>query len=218
MKRKSRHLTFSALISVLVLLGLWIWRVNYLNANLKYRPITENYNTGEMVPLEDNYLYDPVEDPSGYYVRVDSADIYHYEDFAKEIGLETDDYYYKSTAIDRDSYVYVLNVTFRNTDNENGVVRFGCFSLLDKSLLLNVDYTLWNQMEPKWAGYDMLRLKLNSEASLRIPFTVNMFKSQLTYNWAMRNILKDSFSLCISHFPVRKLIVVDNITFKEHEL
>lgn len=216
MKRKKLRQICCVVLSALVLFGLWVWRVNYLNTNLKYKTKTENYVSGEMVPIEDNYFYDLMEDPAGYYVRVDSADVYHYEDFAKEIGLETDYYYYKSMAIDPDSYVYVLNVTFKNTDNENGVIRFGCFDLMDKSLLLNVDYTLWNQMEPEWAGYEMLKLKLHSEVSLRIPFTVNMYRSQLTYRWAMRHIREDSFSLCISHFPVRKLIAVDNVSFKEY--
>lgn len=217
MKRRTLWILCCVLLLAVILLGLWTWKVYSVNANLKYRPQTETYVTGEMVALGDNYFYDTKEDPDGYYVRVDSADVYHYEDFAKEIGLETDDYYYKSTAIDPNSYVYVLNVTFKNDDNENGVIRFGCFSLLDESLMLRVDHTLWNQMEPEWAGYDMLKLKQYSEATLRIPFTVNMYSSQYTYRWAMQNIREDTFWLCISHFPVRKLIEVDNVVYKENE-
>lgn len=195
--------------------ALSVWGVSFARANdLKYKPVTEIYETGEVVDIGKNYFDSVQENVDGYTIRVNGAVIRDYKTYIESLGGEIDYEEYAEMGVAPPKYVYDVEVTMTNSDNTEGRINLNWYELQDMSLTLPIDFTLWNLLAPQIAGSSVFTLKQNSEAVIHFPFVEQPMNGMVDEDATNKMIENDTFYLCVSHYPVRKLIRIDNVTLE----
>ena len=201
-----RACLFLFLILIGLFLVLCIWGAVQTNRN-KISPQVETYYVGETVDIGKNFFADSAEDPSGYTIRVNSAELVNYEDFLSSNGGNVADLYF-SSGYPAPKYTYLVNVTICNEGNETGAIMALNYALYNQSLKIPVDYYLWGLMDENFSGEPGFRLRTNSEMNITIPFTPMTSDTGINNEKITQRMESEEFYFCISEFPVRKQIQI----------
>lgn len=167
----------------------------------------ETYSMGETVDIGKNFFSDSVEDPGGYTIRVNSAELVSYEDLLASCGIDPVDLGF-SGEVPVPQYTYMVNVTISNEDNETGAIMVLNYALHNQSLKIPVDYYLWGLMDKSFSGEPGFRLQTNSEKNVMIPFTPMALDTRTNNEEITRRMESETFFFCVSEFPVRKQIQI----------
>lgn len=188
-------------IMALILIGVRVHLVNEGSLQME----TEHYEMGEWVNLDGTILSSrSSENPNGYSLRINSAQIVSYNEYIEEFGLNKTAV---KTGLDEKSVV-VLELEVRNVGNDKGGIPLLPMLLTPdrKNTFYIWNDKLWAENEPNSNDSLYLAIKRDSEYATHIPFTMNNFDDQLT---AFKAPITDSrFTLCVANAPVRKVIDV----------
>ena len=191
LKRKS---TIAVLSILACLVGLASWMAAFYHTNhLPYQIPDKIYQTGDFVPVGNNYFISPDENPDGYSVQVNDAKLLTYQQLFEQYNLD----YHEYSRLDEygnveSNYVYDIELNISNTDNTTGYIFFGRYLLVDKSLTLFYNSTI-----------QALVYK-----TLHFFFTPSTGAVQKRVRKVEKMLTEDVFSLCVSEFPARLLIKI----------
>ena len=147
------------------------------------------------------------EDPSGYTIQVNNAELVSYEELLASCGADPADLGFSKEA-PIPQYTYMVNVTIRNEGNETGAIMALNYALYHQSLKIPVDYYLWGRMDKSFTGEPGFRLQTNSEKNITIPFTPMPLDARTNNEEMTRRMESAEFYFCVSEFPVRKQISI----------
>lgn len=167
----------------------------------------ELYSMGETVNIGKDFFADPSENPSGYTIRVNGAELVNYEELLARCGVTTADLCY-TEGFPAPQYTYLVNVTICNEENETGAIMALNYALYNQALKIPADYYLWGLMDSTFPGEPGFRLQTNSEMNITIPFTPMPTDTGINNEEITRRMESEEFYFCVSEFPVRKQIRV----------
>ena len=167
----------------------------------------EVFSTGDTVELGPNYFVDAGEDPTGYAIRVNGAELVEYEPFLESMGGTAVGFGF-SEGYPPPKYTCLLHVTIRNTDNESGAIMALNYALYNGALKIPVDYSLWGLMDPNLTGTPGFRLQKDTEVDITIPFTPMPSSTGVNNKEVSRRMESERLFFCISEFPVRKMVEI----------
>lgn len=207
-KRKSAF----AVLSVLVcLIALTSWLAAFYHTNhLPYQIPDKIYKAGDWVPLGSNYFVSADENPDGYSVQVNSAELLTYQQLFEQYDLDSHEY----SRLDeygnvKSNYVYDVELTISNMDNTTGCIFFGRYLLIDQSLTLFYDSTIQAIVYPEFADVGSLKLEPGASKTFHFFFTPSTGAIQKNARKVEKMLAEDTFSLCVSEFPTRLLIKLE---------
>lgn len=200
-------LLFLALIGVFIVLC--VCGAVQTNRN-KISQQVETYSMGETVDIGKNFFTDSAEDPSGYTIRVNSAELVNYEDLLANYGVTAADLCY-TKEFPAPQYTYLVNVTICNEENETGAIMALNYALYNQALKIPVDYYLWGLMDKTFPGEPGFRLQTNSERNITIPFTPMPSDTGINNEEITQRMESEEFYFCVSEFPVRKQIKISEL-------
>lgn len=202
---KKRKVTAIAL-SILFLMLLVLWFIKCYSTNTRaFHQNEEYYKIGEYVNLDGDFFFNVNEKTKGYSIKVNSYEIVNYNDFYNSYHQEIPCYDGVSL-----KNILMVNVTVRNELNTDGCLPFKGFALYNGALQVPIDFEALNLIDPKIEGSGVLRLIENSQVTLTFPFS-SMPLDETTNSKKLNYILENEpLLLCVSEFPVRKLITVHN--------
>lgn len=187
------------------------WGMSYHRANQSpFQVPTENYPKGSQVDIGMNFFDGTSENPVGYKLQVCSSAVKTYSEMLKELGQDNnavpliDEYGYP-----RPDYVYDVELKVNNDDNTDGYVVISRYMLVDRALVLEMDYALWGMLFPDAQGAAAIKLKPGTEMTIHIPFVPSARSTRLYKDSTNSRMKSDDFSLCISEYPVRKLLEIN---------
>lgn len=202
-ERHHKMVSFASFAILIILLVVWFIKFKDTNT-LKYKPVIEYYSG--TVDIGNNFFFDADENPDGYSLKVESAKAIKYQDFLDfyNIKVSSEDEYYT-----KPEYVYDLEITVTNNYNTDGYIFAGKYCLYNNSLQLPINHELWNLIAPEIDGYQVFKVKKGTHITVHLPFTA-MPADQLTNSKEVtRRILNEEFYLCISEFPVTKMLSLE---------
>lgn len=199
---------FAALLvmACLLILASWYAAFSYTN-HLPYQIPDKIYQAGDVVPLGNNYFVSPNENPDGYSVQVNNAELLTYPEVFEKYSLDYRDF----SRLDeygnvKSNYVYDVELTISNVDNTSGYVLFGRYLLINKSLTLFYDSTIQALVYPEFTGIGSLKLEPGTSKTLHFFYTPSTGATQKNARKVKQMLTEDIFSLCVSEFPTRLLI------------
>lgn len=201
-ERKTKFLFYCGFVltGLLIWLGMRIYTIN----NDAFRQNEIISEMGDTVNLDGNFFFDSRENTEGYSICVNKTEIVEYIPYMKKYGKDV----IENPEMPISPYIFLVNLTVKNKGNTNGYLNTTGFSLVNGSLLMPIDYEIWNIIDSSIAGNIFLVLRRNSEATLTIPFTAQPLDVAMNKEELERRIKKEEFYFCISEFPTRKLIKV----------
>ena len=151
-----------AIILLLVIIIIYIVRVVYINTH-NLAPKNVSYKIGDVVDLNNDYFDNSLEKMDGYSISVLNTDIISINDFMQK-------YNGYNNEMNAD-YMYLLNVEFRNIDNDYGTnagIDLGQYILQESSYINFIDREAFSLIN----GFDNIKfaLRRNSKKELIIPF------------------------------------------------
>ena len=203
----NRIIIIASAIILVLLIVLWIVQFNITNSKA-IPQLVEYYEPGEYVEIGDNFYVDAAEKLDGYAIRVNGAKLYDYEQFLLDNGCDEYLEFQKENDQDYYKYIVVLDISMKNVENYEGSVMAIKFALYNGSLNMPVDFTVWDDIDEHFEGYQYLRLMPNSEADMLIPFSPMPLNANTAGDEIERRLLEEDFYFCICEFPVRKMIRV----------
>lgn len=206
LKIRRKYLFLSLSIVLLILLVLWAFQFEKTN-RLKYSQQVEVYEMGEMVEIGENFFVDDNEKLDGYSIRVNGAKLVEYQDFIESNGEVVNEADF-SEAYPMPKYIYLLNITMKNTENTEGSVMALKYALYHNSLQLPVDFTVWGLIDENFEGYPYIKVKENTEAEITVPFVPMAADLGMDAKRIESMMEEDPFYFCICEFPIRKMIKV----------
>lgn len=186
-----------------------VWGVFFARTNdLKYRPETAIYPAGETVEIGKNYFEAVTENPDGYSICVKGATLRDYRGYTESLGGTVDDKMYAAIGVDPPKYVYDVEIVLRNENNTEGLIHLYRYSLQDQSLTIPIDFELWGLLAPQIKGNAVFRLQPGTEETVHLPFVPEPRNGTVNEAKTERMMENDTFYLCVSHYPTRKLLEV----------
>lgn len=209
MKKTKRYgWRIAAAVFVAAVLGGWLWRVVWLNANT---PKAERcvYEMGESVPYGEDFIYSSREQYGEYSVTVKSATVMTLSDYlAKyQLTLPEDD----ATTFWSDNVIDLV-AEFRRTggaaDEETPTSGIDLFStlLVTENLRLPVKWELFYQMYPHLDGSSGFALRPDTSMELHLPYAPETAANQQVAD--ARYLRTHTFYLDITLYPHKKQIAV----------
>jgi len=185
-----------------------VWGIAYYHANqTPFQVPTEYYAKGDLVDIGRNFFDMADENPEGYKLQVQNAGVMTFSAMLEELGEDEE----AVALVDADGYPrpeYVYDVTLRivNSGNTAGYVLLSRYMLTDKALTLDMNYDLWELLYPEQPGLVALTLDPDSEITIRVPFTASPRNQRKFNNLTNQRISTGEFAMCISEYPVRKML------------
>ncbi len=201
----------TALVGILAVIIAFISLCMYNGVRInqdKISPQVEMFSLGDTVNLEENFFSDATENPNGYSITVNSAELVEYVPFLESFGITTKDFGY-TEGYPAPEYTYLLHVTVANTDNTEGALMAINYALYDKALKIPVDYSLWSLMDEGFPGEAGFRLRENSQVDITIPFTPMSLDTAIDNEKLSKRMENSDFYFCVSEFPVRKMVLIN---------
>lgn len=183
-------------------------RIGYVNETAPHQAV-EEYECGQMVPLDNTFIYSDIEQPDGYSVRVDGYTIKTYEEYILGTGNSLD--YYRTmensdlTGIDNTpEHVLVLTITIRNRDNTNGFIFLSQYGIQYENDIVYPNAILWAASQKKLGDKLSFKLRKNTEMTFQVPYAgVPRIEEK------MGEYLRDQpASLVVSIWPVKRMISI----------
>lgn len=186
----------------LFLIGLFLFRIVYVNIH-SINEVRQEYAMGEWIPLSGDFVNTADEKTDGYYLRVESAKLFTYEEYMMECGYPE---YYLGEVIQ--SPVIELKLTIRNDDNEDG------FLALSKFSLLTGNRAIPNNFNQIYAGLKNSTLETAYGATIRprteftvyLPFTMQYGSENRSY--LTENGGNGDYYFVVSKYPTRKEVKI----------
>lgn len=205
MKRKKLIL---AAVLAAVVLGLWFMQYSRTGREAIIIP-DKIYAAGETVDIGENYFYSVNEHPQGYSLTIKNAKVIPMKEFLTSNGK--DDNYIPpmgENGLPRSEYVYQLEISFNNLDNTQGGIEFIKYLMLNQSIVLELDENLVGICQPNLKDYAAFKLKPGKEKTFLLPFVPSPSLILSDADGLYRRMQNSPFYLCVSQFPVRKLVEV----------
>lgn len=191
----------------LFLLIVWFLKFTETNNNA-YKQYEETVPLGQWSNIEENFFVDASENMNGYSVKVNSTEIVKYTEYLTQNGGDEILSSYTEQSVIPD-YICLVNVTVKNDGNTDGALPVLYYSMYSKSLNMPIDFEIWSLIDENFDGTPYIKLIEDSEATMTIPFTPMSYDIGINNDKVNSMIKEENFYLCISYFPIRKLIEID---------
>lgn len=192
MKKWTKILLSVICMGIVAAWGIRVYWVNqtYPDVNRQY------YSMGEEVELgTDRFYYDSMD---GYYVTLESAEIYEYEDLLAKYGFSD---FQEAYPPDR---IYLLKVNIRNTDSTEDGIDFSDWTLQSAEIREDLDWDLYYEMNN--IEETAIALRTDSEMEFYLPYNLrdDFFKES---DW--NNLEEYPMFLTVTWFPNKKMIRIN---------
>lgn len=202
----ARAAFFAALLLAALFVALCLYSAVRTNRRKLDQPV-EVHPMGETVELGGNFFADAAENPDGYAITVNSAELVEYGPFLESLGASPEDFGYTG-GYTAPPYTYLLHVTVSNTGNEEGALMTIHYALYHGALKIPVDYSLWGLLDEHFTGEMGFRLRPDSTVDITIPFTPMPLDASAAPAALAQRMEEETFLFCVSEFPLRKAIAV----------
>ena len=194
MKRKKRKKRIALLAVFLLIAAVWGMRVYWINQ--KYPDVErKTYGLQEEVELGKDIIdYDTME---GYFVTIESADIYEYEDLLSQYNLED------FTERDAPERIYLLKVRLRNTDNTETGIDLLSWKIQSNSVSQSLDFELYYELN-QLDTYS-IALRENSEKEFLLPYNL---RKDFFYPSEWENLEDYEMWLTVTWYPTKKMLLL----------
>ena len=191
MKRKKRIILLAVF---LLIAAAWGMRVYWLNQ--KYPDVErKTYDLQEEVELGKDIIdYDTME---GYFVTIESADIYEYEDLLSQYDLED---FMERDAPER---IYLLKVRLRNTDNTETGIDVLSWKIQSNSVSQSLDFELYYELN-QLDTYSVA-LREDSEKEFLLPYNL---RKDFFYPSEWENLEDYEMWLTVTWYPTKKMLLL----------
>ncbi len=197
-------------VCLLAITILWFWRFQ-ITKEERVQIFDVVYPAGEAVPFGENFFWSNIEDPNGYTITVDSTQVRSVREFLEENGASWEKVYPETEeGMEPSERVYLVTATIANKYNKDGMVRFGNFMLISGSILLQLDGTLNNFSASELANAGSFVLPIGKSRTFTFAFTPDSATVAAGEKALYHRMEEDSFYLCISQVPERRLIRLIN--------
>ena len=172
----------------------WGMRVYWLNQ--KYPDVErKTYDLQEEVELGKDIIdYDTME---GYFVTIESADIYEYEDLLSQYDLED---FMERDAPER---IYLLKVRLRNTDNTETGIDVLSWKIQSNSVSQSLDFELYYELN-QLDTYSVA-LREDSEKEFLLPYNL---RKDFFYPSEWENLEDYEMWLTVTWYPTKKMLLL----------
>lgn len=194
MKRKKQKKRIILLAVFLLIAAAWGMRVYWLNQ--KYPDVErKTYDLQEEVELGKDIIdYDTME---GYFVTIESADIYEYEDLLSQYDLED---FMERDAPER---IYLLKVRLRNTDNTETGIDVLSWKIQSNSVSQSLDFELYYELN-QLDTYSVA-LREDSEKEFLLPYNL---RKDFFYPSEWENLEDYEMWLTVTWYPTKKMLLL----------
>ena len=194
MKRKKQKKRIILLAVFLMIAVAWGMRVYWLNQ--KYPDVErKTYALQEEVELGKDIIdYDTME---GYFVTIESADIYEYEDLLSQYDLED---FMERDAPER---IYLLKVRLRNTDNTETGIDLLSWKIQSNSVSQSLDFELYYELN-QLDTYSVA-LREDSEKEFLLPYNL---RKDFFYSSEWENLEDYEMWLTVTWYPTKKMLLL----------
>ena len=194
MKRKKQKKRIILLAVFLLIAATWGMRVYWLNQ--KYPDVErKTYDLQEEVELGKDIIdYDTME---GYFVTIESADIYEYEDLLSQYDLED------FTERDAPERIYLLKVRLRNTDNTETGIDVLSWKIQSNSVSQSLDFELYYELN-QLDTYSVA-LREDSEKEFLLPYNL---RKDFFYPSEWENLEDYEMWLTVTWYPTKKMLLL----------
>lgn len=191
MKRKKRIILLAVF---LLIAATWGMRVYWLNQ--KYPDVErKTYDLQEEVELGKDIIdYDTME---GYFVTIESADIYEYEDLLSQYDLED------FTERDAPERIYLLKVRLRNTNNTETGIDLLSWKIQSNSVSQSLDFELYYELN-QLDTYSVA-LREDSEKEFLLPYNL---RKDFFYPSEWENLEDYEMWLTVTWYPTKKMLLL----------
>ena len=204
LNKKTKKLVIISVL-ILALIGASV-KIVTLNINAE-RPVIEQYQMGEFVPLEDNYHDFSDENMQGYEIKVNSAEVLSYEEFLLKHNLKHEDIPVEEYS-ELPKYVYDLNITIKKTvvtDLDYEGISLASTRLYSNNDTFQISDELFGALYPHLYLSWGLKLRPSSEMQIHFPYVPLPINEPY---YTIDSIKKTNFSLRICQYPVQKKILI----------
>ena len=172
----------------------WGMRVYWLNQ--KYPDVErKTYDLQEEVELGKDIIdYDTME---GYFVTIESADIYEYEDLLSQYDLED------FTERDAPERIYLLKVRLRNTNNTETGIDLLSWKIQSNSVSQSLDFELYYELN-QLDTYSVA-LREDSEKEFLLPYNL---RKDFFYPSEWENLEDYEMWLTVTWYPTKKMLLL----------
>ena len=194
MKRKKQKKRIILLAVFLLIAAAWGMRVYWLNQ--KYPDVErKTYDLQEEVELGKDIIdYDTME---GYFVTIESADIYEYEDLLSQYDLED---FMERDAPER---IYLLKVCLRNTNNTETGIDLLSWKIQSNSVTQSLDFELYYELN-QLDTYSVA-LREDSEKEFLLPYNL---RKDFFYPSEWENLEDYEMWLTVTWYPTKKMLLL----------
>lgn len=194
MKRKKQKKRIILLAVFLLIAATWGMRVYWLNQ--KYPDVErKTYDLQEEVELGKDIIdYDTME---GYFVTIESADIYEYEDLLSQYDLED------FTERDAPERIYLLKVRLRNTNNTETGIDLLSWKIQSNSVSQSLDFELYYELN-QLDTYSVA-LREDSEKEFLLPYNL---RKDFFYPSEWENLEDYEMMLTVTWYPTKKMLLL----------
>ncbi len=194
MKRKKQKKRIILLAVFLLIAATWGMRVYWLNQ--KYPDVErKTYDLQEEVELGKDIIdYDTME---GYFVTIESADIYEYEDLLSQYDLED------FTERDAPERIYLLKVRLRNTNNTETGIDLLSWKIQSNSVSQSLDFELYYELN-QLDTYSVA-LREDSEKEFLLPYSL---RKDFFYPSEWENLEDYEMWLTVTWYPTKKMLLL----------
>ena len=194
MKRKKQKKRIILLAVFLLIAAAWGMRVYWINQ--KYPDVErKTYDLQEEVELGKDIIdYDTME---GYFVTIESADIYEYEDLLSQYDLED---FMERDAPER---IYLLKVRLRNTDNTETGIDLLSWKIQSNSVSQSLDFELYYELN-QLDTYSVA-LREDSEKEFLLPYNL---RKDFFYPSEWENLEDYEMWLTVTWYPTKKMLLL----------
>ena len=194
MKRKKQKKRIILLAVFLLIAATWGMRVYWLNQ--KYPDVErKTYDLQEVVELGKDIIdYDTME---GYFVTIESADIYEYEDLLSQYDLE------EFTERDAPERIYLLKVRLRNTNNTETGIDLLSWKIQSNSVSQSLDFELYYELN-QLDTYSVA-LREDSEKEFLLPYNL---RKDFFYPSEWENLEDYEMWLTVTWYPTKKMLLL----------
>lgn len=194
MKRKKQKKRIILLAVFLLIAAAWGMRVYWINQ--KYPDVErKTYDLQEEVELGKDIIdYDTME---GYFVTIESADIYEYEDLLSQYDLED---FTERDALER---IYLLEVRLRNTNNTETGIDLLSWKIQSNSVSQSLDFELYYELN-QLDTYSVA-LREDSEKEFLLPYNL---RKDFFYPSEWENLEDYEMWLTVTWYPTKKMLLL----------
>lgn len=194
MKRKKQKKRIILLAVFLLIAAAWGMRVYWINQ--KYPDVErKTYDLQEEVELGKDIIdYDTME---GYFVTIESADIYEYEDLLSQYDLED------FTERDAPERIYLLEVRLRNTNNTETGIDLLSWKIQSNSVVQSLDFELYYELN-QLDTYSVA-LREDSDKEFLLPYNL---RKDFFYPSEWENLKDYEMWLTVTWYPTKKMLLL----------